>query len=163
MTLKSRPSKRIGYKRRVSPQRRKLKSRRSESSESDYSPSDDDVLHNLNSGVAMSPSSEHSPSLESTISTDEVVDPELADDASDGSDVTWTPSIDGEESDEDLDLDDKASVWQEVPIKFSDFTIGFNKVDSDLGYGYTEEVNEIKKRVLREYNTLSSGDVKRAQ
>ncbi len=80
-----------------------MKSRRSESSESDYSPSDDDVLHNLNSGVAMSPSSEQSPSQESTISTDEVVDHELTDDASDGSDVTWTPSIDGEESDEDLD------------------------------------------------------------
>jgi hypothetical protein len=69
----------------------------------------------------------------------------LRDDASDGSDETWTPSLDGEESDKDMDLKDKASVWQEVPIKFDDFTIEFNKVDLDLEYGYKEEVKELRK------------------
>jgi hypothetical protein len=131
-------------------------------SDDNYSPSDDDVLHNLNSGAALSPTSHQSPSHDSTSSNEEDIDTELADDPSDGSDDTWTPSIDGEDSDEELDLDDKASVWQEIPIKTSDFSISFNKVDSDLGYGYTEEVKEIKKRVLREYYSLSSGDKKSA-
>ena len=45
---------------------------------------------------------------------------------------TWTPSIDGEDSDEDLDLDDRPGIWQEVPMRFQDFSIYFNKVDSDL-------------------------------
>ena len=161
--VKSGSSKRrIGYKRRVSPRRRKANRRPSVSSDENYSDSDEDVLHNLNSGVDLSPTSQSSPSHDSTSSDEEVDQPEPADDSSDGTDETWTPSIDGEESDEELDLDDKSSIWQEVPISFRDVSISFNKVDSDLGYGYHEEVKEIKKRVLREYNSLSSRDRKRA-
>ena len=114
-------------------------------------------MRNVNSGIALS-DPECSPSQESSPSTDKVVDPELCDDASD---ETWTPSIDDEESDDDLDLEDKSSVWQEVPIRYADVAITFNKVDSDLEYGYKEEVKEIKKRILREFNNLSSRAVKK--
>jgi len=31
-------------------------------------------------------------------------------------------------------------------MKYSDFSISFNKVDSDLEYGYKEEVKELKKQ-----------------
>ncbi len=77
-------------------------------------------------------------------------------------DNTWTPSIEGEDSDGDNDLDDNAGMWQEVTLKYEDFSILFNKVDFDLEFGYTEEVKEVKKRVLREYNTLSTESVKEA-
>jgi hypothetical protein len=99
----------------------------------------------VNSGIA----DEDSLSHESTHSTDEVLDPEICDDGSDESDVTWTPSIDDDDSDEDLDLEDRASIWQEILIRYSDITISFNKVDTDLEYGYKEEVKETTKRVLR--------------
>ena len=71
-----------------------------------------------------------------------------ADSESVSSDETWTPSVDGEVSDEDFELDDNAGIWQEVPLKYSDFSISFNKIDSDLEYGYKEEVKDLKKRVL---------------
>ena len=64
------------------------------------------------------------------------------------SDDTWTPSVEGEDSDDDFELEDNAGIWQEVPMKYSDFSISFNMVDSDLEYGYKEEVTELKKRVL---------------
>ena len=89
----SRPRKRSGYKRRPSQRRRrsprKSKRSRSHSSDEDFSlpPSDDELLRNVNSGISM-PDAEDSPSLESPQSTEELVDPELCDDASDGSDVT---------------------------------------------------------------------------
>lgn len=51
-------------------------------------------------------------------------------------------------------------MWEEVPIKFLDFQILFNKVDCDLGYDYMEEVKEIKKRVLREYYSQKN-DIKK--
>ena len=142
-------------KRRISPRRKTP-----EYSDESYSPSDDNVLRNLHSGIPPSPS-ERSSSQESSTSTDELAYRELRDDASDSSDETWTPSLDGEESDEDMDLEDKASVWQEVPIKFDDFTNGFNKVDLDLEYGYKEEVKELRKQILREFNNISSGTVKK--
>ena len=63
-------------------------------------------------------------------------------------DDTWTPSIEGEDSDDDNDLDDNAGMWQEVTLKYEDFSISFNKVDFDLEFGYTEEVKEVKKQVL---------------
>ena len=106
------PRKRSGYKRRPSQRRRrsprKSKRRRSYSSDEDFSPppSDDQLLRNVNSAISM-PDAEDSPSQESPQSTEEVLDPELCDDASDGSDVTWTPSIDDEDSDDELDLEDK--------------------------------------------------------
>lgn len=94
--IKSRSSKRIGYKRRQSPRRRKKsKQRTSVSSDEDCSVSDEDVLHNVNSAVAATPPSERGPSHVSTDSTPENEDPEVEDDFSDGSDVTWTPSIEG--------------------------------------------------------------------
>ena len=70
------------------------------------------------------------------------------------SDETWTPSIEGEDSD-DEDLNDDRSTWQETAIEFKDFTISFNKVYSDLQHGYLEEVKELKKHLLHEFNTIS--------
>ena len=164
--ITSAPRKRSGYKRPTHKRRRSpRKSRRStsHSSDEDFSPppSEDEVLRNVNSGIAV-PDDEDSLSHESTHSTYKVLDPEICDDGSDESDVTWTPSINDDNSDEDLDLEDRASIWQEIPIRYSDITISFNKVDTDLEYGYKEEVKEIKKRVLREYNNLSSRAVKKA-
>ncbi len=40
-------------------------------------------------------------------------------------------------------------------MKFKDFSISFNKVDSDLEHGYLEEVKELKKHLLCEFNTIS--------
>ncbi len=46
-------------------------------------------------------------------------------------------------------------------LKVPRLHISFNKVDTDLEYGYLEEVKEVKKRLLREFNSLTSGDSKR--
>ena len=70
------------------------------------------------------------------------VDDELS--SSTDTDATWTPSIDGKDSDEDLDLDDNPGIWEEVPSKYDDFSITFNKVDSDLECGYKEEVKQLE-------------------
>lgn len=70
------------------------------------------------------------------------------------SDETWTPSTEGEDSDDD-ELDDDGSIWQETAIHFKDFSISFNKVDSDLEHGYLEEVKELKKHLLCKLNTIS--------
>jgi len=53
-------------------------------------------------------------------------------------------SIGGEESDDDVELDDNSSIWQEVPLWLEDFSISSNKVDSDLKFDYKEEVKELK-------------------
>ena len=84
------------------------------------------------------------------------------DESSDGTNNTWTPSIDGEDTDDEVDLEANAGIWQEIPLRFDDFSISFNKVDSDLEFGYREEVKELKKRVLQEYNTLSNKNKKHA-
>ena len=67
----------------------------------------------------------------------------------------------GKDSDADIDIDDNPGIRQEVSMKFQDFSISFNKVDSDLEYGYNEEVKELKKRVLHEFNMLSKETAKR--
>ena len=79
---------------------------------------------------------------------------------SDGTNNTWTPSIDGEDTNEDVDLEDNAGIWQEVPLQFDDCSISFKKLDSNLEFGNREEVKELKKRVLQEYNTLSNKNKK---
>jgi hypothetical protein len=76
------------------------------------------------------------------------------------SDETWTSSIDGEDSDDD-NVDDDGTSWQVTPVQYKDFSISFNKVDTDLERGYFEEVKELRKRVLREFDTLSSENTKR--
>ena len=38
------------------------------------------------------------------------------DELSDGTNNTWTPSIDGEDTDDEVDLEDNAGIWQEVPL-----------------------------------------------
>ncbi len=48
------------------------------------------------------------------------------DEWSDGTNNTWTPSIDGEDSDDEVDLEDNAGIWQEVVLQFDDFSISFN-------------------------------------
>jgi hypothetical protein len=60
-------------------------------------------------------------------------------------DETWTPSVDGQDTDDVLDMDDNGGIWQEIPIKPQDFPISCNKVDSDLKAGFEEEVRELKK------------------
>jgi hypothetical protein len=55
---------------------------------------------------------------------------------------------------------DNSGVWQEVPLRYEDFSISSNKVDSDLEYGYKEEVKELKKRVLKEFNSMSNENTK---
>ena len=108
------------------------------------------LLHNLNSGNPILSSIDGiqgSPSFEN-------IDPQLGliqtaeeqldliqteeDEWSDGTDNTWTPSIDGEDTDYKVDLEDNVSIWQEVPLQFDDFSISFNKLDSDLEFGYRE-------------------------
>jgi hypothetical protein len=122
-------------------------------------PCDNTVLQDLNSGT--SNILEFSVPDESFMSPFEnnVIDNES--DASISSDDTWTPSIEGEESEDDVDLDDLGSIWQEIPLRYQDFNISFNKVDTDLEYGYLEEVKEVKKRLLREFDSMISGDSKR--
>ena len=90
--MRSHRPKRVLSKRRISPRRKTP-----EYSDESYSPSDDDALRNLNSGIPPSPS-ERSSSQELSTSADELAYRELLDDASDGSNETWTPSLDGEES-----------------------------------------------------------------
>ena len=118
------------------------------------------VLQDLNSGLFASPNSS-SPAANDPASPDNciAVDNDLlagvdVENLSLSSDETWTPSIEGEDSDDD-ELDDDGSIWQETAIHFKDFSISFNKVDSDLEHGYVEEVKELKKRLLREFNTIS--------
>lgn len=81
---------------------------------------------------------------------------DIEDERSESWDETWTPSVDGKDSDDEVDLDDNSSIWPEIPIRYQDFSIKFNKVDTDLEYSYIEEVKELRKRVLREYNTITS-------
>jgi hypothetical protein len=59
-----------------------------------------------------------------------------------------------------LTVKDYSGVWQEVPLRYEDFSISINKVDSDLEYGYKEEVKELKKRVLKELNAMSNENTK---
>ena len=100
-------------------------------------------LCNLNSGVLASPNSS-SPPVNNTASpvNHDGVDNELiafvdVENVSLSSDETWTPSIEGEDSDDD-NLDDDGSMWQETAILFKDFSISFNKVDFNLEHGYLE-------------------------
>ena len=58
--------------------------------------------------------------------------------------------------DEDHNLFDNGSIWQESPIQYKDFSISFNKVDYDLEHGYLEEVKELKEQLLHEFNSISS-------
>jgi hypothetical protein len=93
---------------------------------------------------------------------DELVDIDIQDTGSESTDDTWTPSIHGEDSNDDIDLEDTSRIWQEVPLWLEDFSVSFNKVDSDLEFGNEEEVKELKKRVLREFNNPSNDNVKKA-
>ena len=97
------------------------------------------LLHNLNSGNPILSSIDGiqgSPSFEN-------IDPQLGliqtaeeqedliqkeeDGWSDGTNDTWTPSIDGEDIDDEVDLEDNAGIWQEVPLLIDNFFISFNK------------------------------------
>ena len=49
-----------------------------------------------------------------------------------------------------------------MPLQLEDFSIAFKKVDSDLEFGYKEEVKELKKRVLREFNNLFNDNSEKA-
>ena len=73
-----------------------------------------------------------------------MVDFDIQDTGSESTDDNWTPSIDVEDSDKDIVLEDNSRIWQEVPLRLEDFSISFNKVDSDLKFGYREEVKELK-------------------
>jgi len=110
-------------------------------------PEGNSILCDLNSGQEFS-----SPSVDAADDSPSTVDKESTEDVEDessaSSDETWTPSVDGEDSENELDMDDNGRIWQEVPIRPQDFTISFNKVDSDLEMGYKEEVKELKKRVF---------------
>jgi hypothetical protein len=94
----------------------------------------------------------HSGVEESDIDDDVVLE---GDNDSQSTDDTWTPSVDGEDSDEE-DMTDDGTLWQETPIKFQDFSVNFNKVDTELERGYFEEVKELRKRVNREFNSIAS-------
>ena len=126
-------------------------------------PCDTELLRDLNSGTA-SPSHDSDNGDERSTSPNPSSDELLAsleeDDVSCSSDETWTPSVYGEDSD-DEQLDDDGTSWQETSLQYNDFTISFNKVDTDLERGYFEEVKELRMRVLREFNTLSSENTKR--
>lgn len=52
--------------------------------------------------------------------------------------------MDGEDLVDDIDLDENEAIWQQVSIKFQNFTIMLNKVDSDLEFGYKEKVKVLK-------------------
>jgi vacuolar-type H+-ATPase subunit H len=51
-------------------------------------------------------------------------------------------------------------MWQEMTIQFKDFSKSFNKVNTDLEYGYQEEINELKKRLLQEFNSICNENTK---
>ena len=111
---------------------------------------DEGILNLLNSGDVMSSPSDDI-ECNTSVALNEPQDKSLEivdDQCSASTDHTWTPSIDGEDTDEDIDLDDRPGIWQEVPMRFQDFSISFNKVDSDLEFSYKEEVKELQKRVL---------------
>jgi hypothetical protein len=93
-------------------------------------------------------------------SPEELYASDSGDESSESLDEIWTPSVNGKNSDDELDLDDTGSIWQEIPIRYRDFSIKFNKVGTDLEYGYIEEVKELRKRVSREYNTITSDSSK---
>ena len=119
-------------------------------------PCDDDFLHQLNQSddLGSSPDSQDSTS-------DLQCNPVEEETESVATDETWTPSVEGEDTDDELDMDDSGGIWQEVPIKYADFSLSFNKVDSDLEYGYIQEVKELKKRVLCEFNSISDKNIKK--
>ena len=123
-------------------------------------------FHNLNRGNPITSSPDNSQGrpapecIEPQQDVLESLDGELF--SSTDTDDTWTPFIDGEDSNKDLDLDDNVGIWQEVPLKYDDFSISFNKVDPVSEFGYKEEVKEFKKQVLREYNTVSNMNTKMA-
>ena len=74
--------------------------------------------------------------------------PETENESVSSDDITWTPSI-GSDEDEEEEEDDP-SQWKETPMKLSDFRILFNRIDEELEARYVQEVNEIRKRLLRE-------------
>lgn len=78
------------------------------------------------------------------------------------SDETWTTSIEGKNADEAHDLVNDGSMSQEKPIQFKDFYILYNIVDSDLECGYVEEMKELMKWLLYEFNTISNKSYKQA-
>jgi hypothetical protein len=127
-------------------------------------PCDSVLLRELNCGNTSNTTPDGNDGCESTSSPVPSHEELLAfleeDNVSCSSDETWTPSVDGEDSD-DEHLDDDGTSWQETPLEYKDFSILFNKVDTDLERGYFEEVKELKKRVLREFDTISSDNSKR--
>ena len=126
-------------------------------------PCDTDLLRDLNSGIGSpdhnSVDGDDNRAYPNT-TNDEILESIEEDDVSISSDETWTPSVHGEDSD-DEPLDDDGSLWQETPLQYRDFTISFNKVDTDLERGYFEEIKELRARVLCEFDTLSSENSKR--
>jgi hypothetical protein len=128
----------------------------------DSPPCDSGLLCDLNSGIPFSNASPASGdrSISPVLVEDKLLKSLEEDDVSCSSDETWTPLIDGEDSDDD-NVDDDGTSWQETPVQYKDFSIFFNKVDTDLERGYFEEVKELRKRVLREFDTLSSENTKR--
>ena len=64
------------------------------------------------------------------------------------SDEMWTPSINDDDSQDEVDDVLESMSWQESPMKQSDFEINFDKVDQDLEHGYFEETKQIRKRIL---------------
>jgi len=127
-------------------------------------PCDSVLLRELNCGNLSHSTPDGNDGCESTSSPvpshEEFIASLEEDNVSCSSDETWTPSVDGEDSD-DEHLDDDGTSWQETPLEYKDFSILFNKVDTDLERGYFEEVKELKKRVLREFDTISSDNAKR--
>ena len=113
-------------------------------------PCNSTLLQDLNSGGLDSPNSSCPPLPDTTSpeNQDDVEEEFVAGDDGDNeslsSDETWTPSVEGEDFDEDYDLDDDGSIWQETPIQYKDFSISFNKADCDLEFGYrrSERVEE---------------------
>ena len=120
-------------------------------------PCDAGLLHDLNSGnpilsssddIQCFPSLENNDQQQDLIQTAEEQQDLIQTEEDEWSDGTWAPSIDGEDTDDEVDLEDNAGIWQEVPLRFDDFSMSFNNVDSDLEFGHREEVKESKKRVL---------------
>jgi hypothetical protein len=91
----------------------------------------------LNSGDIMSSSSDDI-ECNTSVALNEHQDESLKivdDECSASTDDTWTPSIDGGDSDEDIDLDDRPGIWQEVPMRFQDFNEeSVRSVISNLGW-----------------------------
>lgn len=82
----------------------------------------------------------------------------VADEYNDDDNLSWTVSIGSDEYYTD-DEDEDETEYKESPMRYADYSVKINNIDTQFEEDYIQEVSQLKKNVMKEYKSRT-GDTK---